>query len=139
MSCILNPSVAQLVERLTVVVDTVLGILGNQLVTSSILVVRTLLLPHTYKHIHTFVIALVFVLSSMLLYRSHHNKSTLHTQAQSVLRSASPVRHREGVSSSFDVVTVVCAACCRSHMLCALASRSHIYLHLHDGDCWFGP
>ena len=39
----MNPSVAQLVERLTVVVDTVLGILGNQLVTSSILVVRTLL------------------------------------------------------------------------------------------------
>jgi hypothetical protein len=39
-----TPSVAQLVERLTVVVDTVLGILRNQLVTSSILVVRTSLL-----------------------------------------------------------------------------------------------
>jgi hypothetical protein len=33
-----------LVERLTVVVDAVLGILRNQLVTSSILVVRTSLL-----------------------------------------------------------------------------------------------
>jgi hypothetical protein len=39
-----TPSVAQLVERLTVVVDAVLGILRNQLVTSSILVVRTSLL-----------------------------------------------------------------------------------------------
>ena len=37
-----TPSVAQLVERLTVVVDAVLGILRNQLVTSSILVVRIL-------------------------------------------------------------------------------------------------
>ena len=35
------PSVAQLVERSTVVVDTVRGILRNRLVTSSILVVRT--------------------------------------------------------------------------------------------------
>jgi len=41
-----TPSVAQLVERLTVVVDAVLGILRNQLVTSSILVVRTSL-SHT--------------------------------------------------------------------------------------------
>ncbi len=42
-----HPSVAQLVERSTVVVDTVRGILRNRLVTSSILVVRTslLLLP----------------------------------------------------------------------------------------------
>jgi hypothetical protein len=42
--CMSTPSVAQLVERLTVVVDAVLGILRNQLVTSSILVVRTSLL-----------------------------------------------------------------------------------------------
>jgi len=44
-----TPSVAQLVERLTVVVDAVLGILRNQLVTSSILVVRTSLSHSAFR------------------------------------------------------------------------------------------
>lgn len=45
----LTPSVAQMVERLTVVVDTVRGILRNQLVTSSILVVRTSFAAHAHQ------------------------------------------------------------------------------------------